>query len=75
MIPYLANYYNILIIKTKELLISACDTNCDGELNPVCGSNKKTYANECKMKADACKLKRIITVSHKGECIDKEGIP
>ena len=39
----------------------------------MCGSDNETYANECVMKAEACMLKKTITIRQRGECIEKEG--
>ena len=37
----------------------------------ICGSNGKTYANECVMKTQACLKQKLITIFAKGECIGK----
>ena len=38
------------------------------EYKAVCGSNGKTYANICVLKAEACVKKTTITVASEGEC-------
>lgn len=48
-----------------------CLFECTTEYNPVCGSNGKTYANECVMKADSCDLDMMITIASKGPCEEK----
>ena len=35
---------------------------------PVCGSNGKTYANNCSLEVDACKTGEDITFVHNGAC-------
>jgi hypothetical protein len=45
-----------------------CDNiNCTTDYNPVCGSDGKTYSNECNLKAAKCKNPSL-TIVHPGEC-------
>ena len=48
-----------------------CVKACTTDYKPVCGSDNKTYANECVMKAESCFTKKNITVKSKGECKGK----
>lgn len=48
-----------------------CPEACTADYSPVCGSNDKTYANECVMKAESCFTKKNITLKSKGECKGK----
>eukprot|EP00121_Abeoforma_whisleri_P011901 Awhi_evm1s10983 len=53
-----------------------CDYICPMDYNPVCGSNGKTYSNECAlMVANRCELEhpgqRIHPIHH-GPCVDEE---
>ena len=41
---------------------------CTEEYRPVCGTDGKTYSNECKMELSACGKNDTITVSYNGEC-------
>lgn len=41
---------------------------CSEEFNPVCGSDGITYGNECKLRLEACRHNRNITVFFNGPC-------
>lgn len=41
---------------------------CTAEFDPVCGSDGISYGNECKLRLEACKYKRDVTVLYKGPC-------
>ena len=45
-----------------------CDDTCPYNKDPVCGSNGKTYFNECKLNLATCQQKRLIKVQHTGKC-------
>ena len=45
-----------------------CSKVCTEEYRPVCGTDGKTYSNECKMEISACGKNDTITVSYNGEC-------
>ena len=56
------------IIACPSLIANNCDITCGMEYKTVCGSNGKTYANICVLKAEACAKKTTITVASEGEC-------
>ena len=45
-----------------------CSGACTAVYLPVCGTDGKTYSNECRMKISACEKNDTITVSYNGEC-------
>ena len=45
-----------------------CDFVCIEIYAPVCGTDGKTYGNDCHMRLQACIDQKNITVSYKGEC-------
>lgn len=42
--------------------------NCPAIVKPVCGSNGKSYINECRLKIDSCKKRKKILVKKEGIC-------
>ena len=45
-----------------------CPQACPKIYRPVCGSDGKTYPNECVLKVNACVNEENITVVHEGSC-------
>lgn len=41
---------------------------CPAEFEPVCGSDGISYGNECKLRLEACKHRRDISVLYDGPC-------
>lgn len=41
---------------------------CPAEFEPVCGSDGISYGNDCKLRLEACKHRRDITVLYDGPC-------
>ena len=45
-----------------------CNEICTADYTPVCGSDGKTYPNECGLEVEACKTGKNLTVVKQGEC-------
>ncbi|KAK6177684.1 hypothetical protein SNE40_015737 [Patella caerulea] len=50
--------------------ICYCKDNCDAVRSQVCGSDGKSYGNECQLKYEACRQQREITVASSDNCDD-----
>jgi len=47
----------------------ACPKSCGFNYNPVCGSNGKSFLNECRLEAAACQIENgQIVLVHRGRC-------
>ena len=56
-------------IRTSSVSMCICPPSaCTREYVPVCGSDGKTYANNCVLKKIACERSQNITLENKGEC-------
>lgn len=45
-----------------------CNEICTSDWRPVCGSDGKTYPNECSLEVEACKTGKKLRKVHSGEC-------
>lgn len=49
--------------------LCVCEYDCSSlKRDPVCGSDGRTYKNECELKKFSCQKGANVTVLHKGEC-------
>ena len=55
--------------KTKNI---KCPERCQNTYQPVCGTDGKTYSNECHIRMEVGCNKRNIVIKHYGAC--KEGL-
>ncbi|XP_054168676.1 agrin-like isoform X2 [Oppia nitens] len=50
--------------------ICRCNAICNQDFKPVCGSDGKTYTNECILRVEACKTRRSLRIIHTGVCVE-----
>ena len=57
------------MVFTFKFFFTDCPQVCTSDYTPVCGTDSKTYSNECAMEVAACKDgKTDLTVAYVGEC-------
>ena len=44
------------------------EDDCPRDYDPVCGSDKRTYINPCRLKVEACVTGQLLVVDKKGIC-------
>ena len=55
-------------MKADDTARCECEENCGEEIKPVCGSDDKTYQNECELKHRSCLKKKPILATKNGPC-------
>ncbi|KAG8184137.1 hypothetical protein JTE90_008916 [Oedothorax gibbosus] len=48
--------------------ICRCNSICSPDFRPVCGSDGRTYVNECSLRVESCKSRRSLRIIFSGEC-------
>ena len=49
----------------------SCPRICTADYNPVCGTDGRTYSNECQMRVTACSQGMMIKIKSRGKCKSK----
>lgn len=49
-------------------IVSCRCPDCTDDKQPVCGSDRKTYTNECFLRKQSCERQAMISVLHEGHC-------
>jgi hypothetical protein len=61
-------------VKVKTDSDTVCPEFCLPEQAPVCGTDRNTYSNGCKLKQTACHSENnSLKIAHEGECIEGSG--
>ncbi|XP_077998686.1 agrin-like isoform X2 [Glandiceps talaboti] len=61
----------VCMLDVDGSIMCSCEMICPALRSPVCGSNGKTYGNECELKLAMCEDQMLISVESEGSC---EGI-
>ena len=60
-------YHGVCVVD-QGLPKCVCPSNCANTSSPVCGSDGKTYENECVMRRASCTKQLTITVASRSRC-------
>lgn len=61
-------FYSKCVERPNGQAVCICNESCNLSLDPVCGSDGRTYINECFLRAYACKRRQGIVVLQRGAC-------
>ncbi|XP_076369513.1 agrin-like isoform X2 [Tachypleus tridentatus] len=60
---------------SQGLPTCVCDFHCSSEKEPVCGSNRRLYDNECYLREAACNLQQEIRTVARDSCEESSELP
>lgn len=55
--------------------VCRCGDTCPLEFTPVCGSDGKTYPNDCALRQEACRARKSLNIIYRGKCSSGKVLP